>query len=131
MARRFQLDVAIAMNPPHLSPYVRHGDMVITSGQLALNDQGKVEGDISEQTRLVLNRIATILAEEGMTLTDVRKTTVWLTNAEDFPLFDRTYAEIFGNHRPARSTVIAGLVLPGARIEIEAMATAKGINSLL
>lgn len=115
-----------AAGGPHLSSYVRNGDTVMLSGQLAFNAEGKIEGDITQQTEVVLRRIEALLAETGLSLNDVGKTTVWLTNADDFKAFDAAYARIFGSHRPARATTVAALTAPGARIEIEATAWPGG-----
>jgi 2-iminobutanoate/2-iminopropanoate deaminase len=57
-------------------------------------------------------------------LDDVLKVTVWLTDAADFAEFNLAYAAFFPGRKPARSTVVAGLVLPDARVEIEAIARA-------
>ncbi|MVA22062.1 RidA family protein [Agrobacterium vitis] len=110
------------MTAVHLVPYVRNGNMVITSGQLAFNEAGRIEGDITQQTTRVLRRIETLLAESGMNLHDVGKTSVWLVNADDFIAFNAAYAEVFCDHMPARSTVVSQLTAPGALIEIEAIA---------
>lgn len=114
------------MTTPHLVPYVRQGEAVITSGQLAFGADGKISGDVGEQTVTILTRIATLLAECGMTLADVGKTTIWLTNATDFPQFNEAYARMFGEHKPARSTTVCSLTAPGAVIEIEAIAWPGG-----
>lgn len=110
------------MAKPHLAPYVMQGDVLITSGQLAFNQQGVIEGGVAEQTTQIIKGIETLIAEKGLTLNDVHKTTIWLTNATDFPAFNDAYAAAFGDHKPARSTTVAGLTAPGAVIEIEAMA---------
>jgi 2-iminobutanoate/2-iminopropanoate deaminase len=52
----------------------------------------------------------------------VVKVTIWLTDAADFGGFNAAYSEFFGEHRPARSTVRSDLMLPGAKVEIEAVA---------
>jgi len=57
-----------------------------------------------------------------MSLRDVGKTSVWLVNAGDVPAFNEAYARAFGEHMPARSTVVSAVTAPGALIEIEAMA---------
>ncbi|HYE52459.1 MAG TPA: RidA family protein [Azospirillaceae bacterium] len=108
---------------PHLAPFTRVGDLLLLSGQLALGPDDRIHGGtIEAQTDLVLDRISMVLQGEGLTLADVVKTTVWLVRTDDFSAFDRTYAARFGSHRPARSTVRADLVLPGALVEIEAVA---------
>ncbi len=63
-----------------------------------------------------------MLDTEGASLSDVVKTTVYLRHIEDFPAMNEVYAEVFGEHRPARATVgVAGLPM-GALVEIEAWA---------
>lgn len=74
------------------------------------------------QTTQALSNLRAVLAGLGLTPNDVVKTTVWLTDASAFQAFNDSYAEFFGDHRPARSTVISQLVLPLALVEIEAVA---------
>lgn len=109
---------------PALSAAMPAGDLLFLSGQLAFGADGAIvaPGDIARQTQQVLANIAAVLATHGLTLSDVVKTTIWLTDIADFQIFNETYADAFGPHRPARSTVRADLMLPGARIEIEAIA---------
>jgi reactive intermediate/imine deaminase len=99
-------------------------DLLLVSGQLALRE-GKAEGDIAQQTSAVFDSIESILAEAGLTLDNVVKTTVWLTEASDFPAFNSTYAERLRAPYPSRSCVVSALVIPGARVEIEAMASRR------
>lgn len=107
---------------PLSAAYVGAG-LLFTSGQLAFDEKGRLStGDAAEQTRLCLENIRRLLAGEGLSLENIVKVTVWLTDTADFPSFNRVYAEFFGNHRPARSTVRSDLVLPGAKVEIEAVA---------
>lgn len=110
------------MTPPHLAPYSEAGDLIFLSGQLSIKAGQFVDGDIGVQTRQVLDNISAVLASLGLGLGDVVKTTVWLTQGSDFTAFNDVYASVFGDVRPARSTVIAGLVLPQALVEIEAIA---------
>ncbi|UPT86971.1 RidA family protein [Bradyrhizobium barranii subsp. apii] len=106
----------------HLSPYARNNEVVFTSGQGGFNEQGLIQGDIAEQTVRTLRCIEKLLAESDLTLADVGKTTVWLARAEDFAAFNSAYADVFGNHKPARTTVVSGLVVAGGLVEIEAIA---------
>ena len=110
------------MRPPHLSPFISVGGFVFVSGQLGFDAAGAVSGDIEHQTRTTLVHMADRLAEAGCGLNDVVKTTVWLREAADFARFNAVYAEVFGSTKPARSTVVAQLVLPDARVEIECVA---------
>lgn len=109
--------------PPHLAPFVEANGLVFLSGQLAFGAGGKFsESDVTGQTEQVLANVQSVLGTLGLTLSDVIKTTVWLTQASDFPAFNETYARIFGEVRPARSTVISGLAHPLALVEIEVIA---------
>ena len=100
---------------------MRAGDWIITSGQLGLADGKLVEGGVRAETAQVLQNVADRLAEFGAELTDVVKTLCILTDLADFADFNEVYADVFGEHRPARSTMGAGLVA-GAHVEIEAWA---------
>lgn len=114
--------------PAAIGPYsqaVVVGDLVFTAGQIALDPtSGKViEGGVEAQTARVMENIAAVLEAAGSSLSQVVKTTVFLTDMADFPAMNKVYAEAFGDHKPARATVaVAGLPL-GARVEIEAVAT--------
>lgn len=106
-----------------LSGAYRTNDLLFTSGQLAFDAAGKLHvGDIAEQTRLCLENVQRLLALEGLTPQDVVKVTIWLTDPGDFAGFNKAYSDFFGDHRPARSTVRSELMLPGANVEIEAIA---------
>ena len=108
---------------PHLSPAVASGEFVFTSGQLGFGPDGRiVEGGIAAQTAQAIANIAALLAAEGLSLADIVKTTVWITDYALFAPFDAAYATAFGAHKPARSTTISALVVPQAQIELEAIA---------
>ncbi len=103
-----------------LSKGVRAGDFVMLSGQLGLTAAGTLAGpDIESQTRQCCANIKAILELAGCDLSQVVKATVWLVNSADFALFNQIYGEFFALNPPARSTVISGLVLAGALVEIE------------
>jgi 2-iminobutanoate/2-iminopropanoate deaminase len=111
------------MAAPHLAPFTEASSLVFLSGQLPFDATGRISStDIGGQTAQVLGNIAAVLEQAGLTLADIVKTTVWLRSATDFAAFNDSYAACFGTHRPARSTVVSELVLPGALIEIEAVA---------
>ncbi|MGH8506952.1 MAG: RidA family protein [Stenotrophobium sp.] len=108
-----------------LTPAVRAGGLVFVSGQLGLDDKGAlVAGDIAAQTRQAIERIRAILAQAGIGLDSIVKISVWITDKADFQAFNNTYRECFPNNPPARSTVVSDLLIPGAKIEIEATAYA-------
>lgn len=111
--------------PLPLSKAVRAGDFVFLSGQLGLSAQGQLAGSsIETQTRQALQNISGILTEAGASLAHVIKSTVWLVERKDFGRFNQIYAEYFPHQPPARSTVVTGLVLSGALVEIEVVAYA-------
>lgn len=110
--------------PLPLSKAVRAGDFVFLSGQLGLDENGKLAAGIEAQTEHCLRAIRLLLGEAGLDLGHVCKATVWLTDVANFPVFNRIYGTAFGTAPPVRSTVVSGLVLPGALVEIEVVAYA-------
>ena len=111
-----------AFNNPY-SLVVRAGDYLFVSGQVGLQGKELVPGGVEAETRRTIERISEALAMAGCTLSDVVRATVFLANRNDFPAFNKVYREMFGEHPPARSTVIAEMVT-GALVEIEATAYA-------
>jgi 2-iminobutanoate/2-iminopropanoate deaminase len=110
------------------TPIVRAGSWLICSGQLGLApdaDGGAPAlvggGPGPELTRAVANAAA-LLAVEGASLTDVVKTTVFVTDPADFPVVNEAYVAAFGDHRPARSMVAVSALPMGASVEIEVWA---------
>lgn len=119
--------VATTEAPAAIGPYAQAvvvGNLIFLSGQIPLDpDRGKlVEGSIEDETRQVLKNLAAILAAEGLGLTAIVKTTVYLTDLADFPRVNQAYAEFFTEPFPARATVQVAALPRGARVEIEAMA---------
>ena len=106
------------------SPAVRAGDFIFVSGQVAVDPatQQLVTGDVSVETRQVLNNIKALLEGCGASLADVVKCGVFLAKAEDFAAMNAVYAEFFGDAKPARATVVTGFAAPGIHVEIEAIA---------
>ncbi len=105
-----------------LSAAIETDGLIFVSGQLALVD-GKVDGDITDQTELTFDAIAAILDQAGLSLDNVVKATVWLTEPSDFAAFNAVYAKRLPAPFPARSCVVSQLVLPNARVEIEVVAS--------
>jgi 2-iminobutanoate/2-iminopropanoate deaminase len=90
---------------------------------LPFDADGRISTDnIGDQTRQALQNLEAVLAKAALELRDVVKMMVWLRNAEDFAAFNESYASYFGEHKPARSTVVSALVHPAALVEIEATA---------
>ncbi len=105
---------------------MRVGDLVFTSGQIG-NVPGAlklVDGGFEAEARQALDHMKHALEAAGTSLDQVVKCTVFFTDMTDFQAFNAIYAEVFGDHRPARSGLaVKGLAL-GARIEIECVALA-------
>lgn len=121
--------LATTKAPAAIGPYsqgVKAGGLVFVSGQMALDPAtGEfVPGDIKAQTVQVLKNIQAILAAAGLDLANVTKTTIFLTDMQDFAQVNEAYANAFSGHAPARSTVQVAALPKGARIEIEAIACA-------
>jgi len=113
--------------PPVAGPYspaVRAGDWLVLAGQVGLDPATGtiVEGGATAEARQVLANITAVLGDCGAALTDVAKATVFLTDMADFVAVNAVYAEVFGDHRPARSTVAVAGLPAGARVEIEVWA---------
>lgn len=111
--------------PPVAGPYsaaVRAGDWLVLAGQVPLDPATGtlVDGDASAQCRQVLKNINAVLGDCGVAFADVAKTTVFVTDLADFAAVNAIYAEAFGDHKPARSTVQVAALPLGAKVEIEA-----------
>ncbi len=115
--------------PPagHYSQAVVHGDTVYVSGQLAVNlaTGEKGIGSIEEQTRLTLRNIEQILLSAGSDLNHVIKTTAYVSDVELWGGVNQAYAEVFGDHRPARAVVPSRDLHFGCLVEIEAIAALR------
>ena len=113
--------------PKAKGPYSAYrvvGDFVFASGQIPLNPSTNefINGDITTQTRQVLENINGILSENGLTFANVIKTTVFLADINDFGAMNEVYAEFFKSPYPARSAVAVKDLPKGAMIEIEIIA---------
>jgi reactive intermediate/imine deaminase len=106
-------------------PVVRAGPFVICSGQVGLRDGQLVAGGLGEELRQAVANLGSLLFAEGLTLSDVVKTMVFVTDIGQFDVLNGVYMELFAEPRPARTTIgVAGLPL-GASVEIEAWALAR------
>ena len=113
--------------PRASGPYsqgVRANGFLFTAGQVGFDPESGelVDGGIAEQTLRVLQNLRAILRAGGTDVPAVVKTTVFLVDMADFAQMNEVYAEFFGDHRPARSTVAVASLPRGARVEIEAIA---------
>ena len=112
--------------PAALGPYVQAvdtGSTVYCSGQLGLDPAtGALAEGVAAQTRQSLANLRAVLAEAGLTLADVVKTTVFVQDLGDFGTVNEVYAEAFGQTVPARSCVQVAALPKGALVEIECIA---------
>jgi len=113
--------------PKAIGPYsqaIKAGQFVFTAGQIALDPKtGTVIGsDIAAQTERVLENLKAVITAAGASLSDVVKTTVYLTKLEDFAPMNEIYARYFKIEPPARTTVFINVLPKGALIEIDAVA---------
>jgi reactive intermediate/imine deaminase len=108
----------------HYSQAVRHDGLIFVSGQLPVSLEGKVLADRSfeDQVRVALGNMLAILKEAGSGPDRVLKVTAFIVGVENWPAFNRIYAELFGDARPARSVVPVPSLHHGCLIEIEAIA---------
>jgi 2-iminobutanoate/2-iminopropanoate deaminase len=103
-----------------LSAGVRVGDLLYLSGQLPGRD---ADSTIESQTKSALERMNPILAAANTTKENIVKCTVFLVDVKDFQGMNRAYTQYFTKEPPARSTVVvAALVTPGAKLEVECIA---------
>lgn len=112
--------------PAAIGPYsqaMRVGDLLFTSGQIALTPKGEfIDGGIEAQTKQVLQNLEAILEAANTSKDSVIKTTIFLANMEDFITVNSLYEAFFGLHKPARSTVAVKTLPKNALIEIEVIA---------
>jgi 2-iminobutanoate/2-iminopropanoate deaminase len=97
----------------------------VCAGQVGLDPAtGKIVRGVEAQARQALANISAVLRDCGASLLDVAKTTVFVTDIAQFATVNAVYAEAFGDHRPARSTVEVSGLPGGAEVEIEVWAFA-------
>ncbi len=108
----------------HYSQSIVHNGLVYVSGQLPVDPKTgeKQTGSIEEQTRLVLKNLSAILDASGSSLNHVLKVTVYISDISLWGKVNEVYAEIFGDHRPARAMVPTRDLHFGFKIEVDAVA---------
>ncbi|MBT7521956.1 MAG: RidA family protein [Nitrospina sp.] len=114
--------------PAAIGPYsqaIRIGGFLYTSGQIALDPKsGKfLSGEIKEETEQTLRNISAILQADGLELENVIKTTVYLSDLNDFVQMNQIYEKYFSKNKPARACVQVAALPKGAKIEIDAIAS--------
>jgi 2-iminobutanoate/2-iminopropanoate deaminase len=119
---------AISTNkaPGAIGPYsqaIKSGDTLYVSGQIPVNPEtGEIKDTIEEQAKQSLENLKNILAANGMTTDNVVKTTVFITDLNDFAKVNEIYASFFKSPFPARSCIEISKIPKGCKIEIECIA---------
>ncbi|MBI5192577.1 MAG: RidA family protein [Nitrospirae bacterium] len=113
--------------PAAIGPYsqgIKAGGFIFVSGQIPIDPEtgNIIQGDIEEQTEQVLKNLKEILAESGLTLSDVVKTTLYLKDLSNFERVNNVYKRYFIETPPARSTVEVARLPKDVQIEIDAIA---------
>ncbi|MBL0890617.1 MAG: RidA family protein [Gemmatimonadaceae bacterium] len=113
--------------PKAIGPYaqaVKANGFLFTAGQIPLHPDTMevVDGDVAAQTEQVLANLAAVLQAAGCGFADVVKTTVFLRTMDDFSAMNAVYARVFGDARPARSTVAVAGLPRNVSVEIELVA---------
>ncbi|MDO3680864.1 RidA family protein [Paenibacillus ehimensis] len=111
--------------PAAIGPYsqaITLGNAVYTSGMLPIDTEGNLKEGIVDQTHQILKNLQAVLAEAGLSLVDVVKTSVFMTDLEQFQQMNEVYSQYFSNHHPARTTVEVSRLPRDAKIEIELIA---------
>ena len=105
------------------SPAVRAGDFIFVAGQVPVDPATDAlsTGDIQHETRLVLNNVKRILEGAGASLADVVRVGVYLADGAEFGAMNEVYAEYFGEHKPARTTIVCRFA-ESIRVEIDCVA---------
>ena len=114
--------------PEAIGPYsqaIRTGGFLYTSGQIALDPESGefLSGEIEEETEQTLKNILAILQADGLDLENVIKTTVYLSDLNDFTRMNQVYEKYFSKNKPARACVQVAALPKGAKIEIDALAS--------
>jgi len=107
-----------------IAPGIQAAGLVFVSGQVGMDSAGRLveEGDVVAQTRQALLNVETVLAAAGAKLNDVVQATVYLVDIAQFASFDKAWREVFGEHRPTRTTVSASLVWDKLLVEVQVVA---------
>ena len=113
--------------PNAIGPYsqaIKINKMVFLSGQIAIDPESQqfIDGDIETQTKRVLDNLKSVIEASGCSLENVVKTTIYITDMNDFSKVNEIYATYFSSGKPARSTVCVAALPKNAKVEIDAIA---------
>jgi reactive intermediate/imine deaminase len=126
----------VTLGPAPLGPYspaVAAGGLIYVSGTLAQDDKGAIAspGDVGAQTRRALERIRDVLGAAGSSLDRAVALTVYLKDPADFQAMNDVYKTFWTADPPTRTTIAGGFVLPGALVEISAIAVPNGAERVV
>jgi 2-iminobutanoate/2-iminopropanoate deaminase len=111
--------------PQAIGPYsqaIKSGGFIFCSGQIPLNANGEIVGTtIEEQATQILENIKNLLSDIGSDVNKIVKTTIFLTDVNDFPKVNEIYGKYI-THKPARSTIVVASLPKGVKLEIECIA---------
>lgn len=110
----------------HYSPGIEHHGVIYVSGQLpmTLDTREPFTGPIEEQTELALRNVEAVLHAAGSSLDRVLQMTIYVSDMELWGAVNKKYAEVMGDHRPARAMIPVKELHFGTQIEIQAIALA-------
>jgi 2-iminobutanoate/2-iminopropanoate deaminase len=129
MSKREQIGgLPVGGKEPLIATAVRWGDLLFCSGRVAINPETLecTTDDLEEQVRISMDQIVDVLKQAGTGPENVLRVNCFLTHPGDHKVWDRIFAEYFPEPRPARTTVVSDLVVPGLKIEIEVTAGIPG-----
>jgi len=110
----------------HYSPGILHNGILYISGQISLNQETKEKPvSFEDEVRQALDNVELVLKTAGLTKEKILMVRAYITSIELWDAFNNTYAEWFGEHKPARLVIPCGELHYGCRVEIEATATAE------
>jgi 2-iminobutanoate/2-iminopropanoate deaminase len=117
-------NLPLAIGP--YSPAVKINGIIYTSGQVPISLDGTIlERDIKVQTRQALSNLRTLLEDSNSSMEKVIKVSVYLENIGDFGVVNVLFAEAFGEHKPARSTISVKALPMNSMIMLDAIAIAN------
>ncbi|WP_049802776.1 RidA family protein [Gloeothece verrucosa] len=124
MSKTVVYNPSIAIPCDAYSQAISTQSLVFCSGQLAYDAQNDrvFDGSAAEQTEYLMKNIQAVLQAAGLHFKDVVKSTIYLTNMNDFPAVNEVYARYFSENPPARATIGVAALAKGACVEIEVIA---------
>jgi 2-iminobutanoate/2-iminopropanoate deaminase len=113
--------------PEAIGPYsqaVKFNDLLFLSGQIPLDPVSMevIDGDVATETKQVLENITQVLTAADLDLSDVVKTTLYISDMDQFEAINQIYGQYFSDHKPARSCVEVAKLPKDVKIEMEVIA---------